>query len=59
MASIGRTVGIKAAKSTARHSVRGVASKARRQPLRSVTLLSIGWMMGASAGWKAGRKTCS
>ena len=56
MANLGRTIGIKAAKATVRHSVRGTASKAQRKPLRSVTLLSMGGFVGAAAGWFAGRK---
>jgi hypothetical protein len=40
-----------------RHSVRGFASKAQRQPLRSASLLSAGGVIGAAAGWFAGRKT--
>jgi hypothetical protein len=54
---IGKTIGRKAAKATLRHSVRGLASKAQRQPLRSVSLLSAGGVIGAAAGWFAGRKT--
>lgn len=54
---IGKTVGRKAAKATFRHSVHGFASKAQRKPLRSVTLLSAGGVIGAAAGWFAGRKT--
>ena len=57
MAKLGRTIGKKATKATVRHSVRGVASKAQRQPLRSATLLSVGGMFGAAAGWMAARKT--
>ena len=57
MASLTTTIGKKAAKATARHSVRGVKSKAQRQPLRSATLLSVGGLLGAAAGWLAGRKT--
>jgi hypothetical protein len=57
MANLGRTIGIKAAKATVRHSVRGTASKAQRKPLRSVTLLSMGGLVGAAAGWIAGRRT--
>jgi hypothetical protein len=53
---IGKTIGRKAVKATLRHSVRGVASKAQRQPLRSVSLLSAGGLIGAAAGWFAGRK---
>lgn len=57
MANLGRTLGMKAAKATFRHSVHGTASKAQRKPFRSVTLLSIGGLVGASAGFVAGRKT--
>jgi hypothetical protein len=37
--------------------VRGVAAKAQRKPMRSATLLSMGGLFGAAAGWVAGRKT--
>jgi hypothetical protein len=57
MSSITNFIGKKAAKATFRHSVRGVASKAQRQPLRSATLLSVGGLVGAISGWFAGRKT--
>jgi len=57
MSSLARTLGLKAAKATARHSVRGTVSKAQRKPLRSATLLSLGGLIGATAGWLAGRKT--
>jgi hypothetical protein len=57
MNSIGNKLGKRAAKATFRHSVHGVVSKAKRQPLRSATLLSAGGMIGATAGWIAGRKT--
>jgi hypothetical protein len=57
MASFGKTVGKKAATATFRHSVHGFASKARRKPLRSASLLSAGGVVGAVAGWFAGRKT--
>jgi hypothetical protein len=59
MANLGRMIGRKATKATVRHSVRGFASKAQRQPLRSVSLLSVGGVVGATAGWFAGRKTAS
>ena len=52
-----KTIGRKAAKATVRHSVRGFASKAQRKPLRSASLLSAGGLVGAVAGWLAGRKT--
>jgi hypothetical protein len=57
MSKFANTVGKKAAKATLRHSVHGVASKAQRQPFRSATLLGVGGVVGAAAGWLAGRKT--
>jgi hypothetical protein len=59
MAKLGSMVGKKAAKATAKHSVRGVVSKAQRKPLRSVSLLGVGGIIGVTAGWFAGRKTAS
>jgi hypothetical protein len=43
----------KAVKSTARHTARGTAAKAKRSPLRSLTLLGIGGVVGAAVGWLA------
>jgi hypothetical protein len=57
MAKVTSFLGKKAAKATVRHSVRGVASKAQRQPLRSATLLSVGGLLGAVSGWLAGKKS--
>jgi hypothetical protein len=57
MPNLSRTIGRKATRATVRHSVRGFASKAQRKPLRSVSLLSAGGVLGAAAGWVAGRKT--
>ncbi|HUA48510.1 MAG TPA: hypothetical protein VMA77_24945 [Solirubrobacteraceae bacterium] len=57
MATLTRKLGKKATKATARHSVRGVAAKAQRKPLRSATLFSLGGLVGAAGGWFAGRKT--
>jgi len=59
MPKLGRTIGKKATKSTVKHSARGLSSKAKRQPLRSVSLLSVGGAVGATLGWFAGRKTAS
>jgi hypothetical protein len=59
MSKLGRTVGKKATKATVKHSARGLSSKAKRQPLRSVSLLSVGGAVGATLGWLAGRKTAS
>ena len=57
MARVGKKIGRKAAKATAKHTVRGMSSKAQRRPLRSVSLLSVGGIIGAGAGWFAGRRT--
>ena len=59
MAKLGRKIGKKATKATVKHSARGVSAKARRQPLRSASLLSVGGAVGAALGWFAGRKTAS
>jgi hypothetical protein len=53
----GKKIGRKAAKVTLRHSVRGFTAKAQRQPLRSVSLLTAGGLVGAAAGWFAARKS--
>jgi hypothetical protein len=44
-------VGRKAVKATLRHSVRGTAKKARREPPRAIALLGIGAVLGAVFGW--------
>ncbi len=59
MTALTRTLGRKATKATVRHSLRGLSSKAQRQPLRSVSLLSLGGVVGGAAGWIAARKTMS
>ena len=59
MSKLGRSVGKKATKATVKHSARGVSSKAKRRPLRSASLLSVGGAVGATIGWFAGRKTAS
>jgi hypothetical protein len=59
MPKLGRTIGKKATKATVKHTARGLSSKAKRQPLRSVSLLSVGGAVGATLGWLAGRKTAS
>jgi hypothetical protein len=59
MPKLGRTVGKKATKATVKHSARGLSSKAKRQPLRSFSLLSVGGAVGATLGWFAGCKTAS
>ena len=52
MKRIKRRVARRAAKAAVTHTAHGVASKARRRPLRSTTLLGV----GALAGWLAGRR---
>jgi len=44
-------LGRKAAKATVKHSVRGTAAKAKREPPRTVTLLTIGALFGVVVGW--------
>jgi hypothetical protein len=55
MASIKSLAARKAAKSTAKHSLRGTASKLKREPLRTGTLLSVGCVAGFVAGRFAAR----
>jgi hypothetical protein len=53
--AIKKTLASKAAKSAAKHTARGTASKLKRDPIRAVTLLGVGGVLGAMAGWMAGR----
>jgi hypothetical protein len=53
MAKLKNRAARKAAKMTAKHTVHGTASKAKRQPMRSTTLLAIGATFGAVAAWFA------
>jgi hypothetical protein len=57
MSAIKKTLARKAVKSTAKHSARGTASKLRREPVRAVTLLGVGGLVGALAGWMLGRNS--
>ena len=69
MTTLGKTITKKAGKASARHTVRGLGSKAKRKPFRSATLLSaggafgvafgvaVGGAVGAAAGFVAGRRT--
>lgn len=49
----------KAGKATVRHAAHGTVSKARRDPLRSATLLGIGSFIGALTAWIAARRTAA
>jgi hypothetical protein len=55
MSAIKRTLTRKAAKSAAKHTARGTASKLTRSPARTATLLGLGGAVGALAGWMVGR----
>lgn len=55
MSSIKNTVARKAVKATAKHTAHGTASKLRRDPMRAATLLGLGGLIGAMAGWFAAR----
>jgi hypothetical protein len=55
MSAMKKTLARKAAKAAARHSAHGTASKLRRDPVRTMTLLGLGGLVGAVAGWLAGR----
>ena len=46
MKSIKSTLARKAAESTAKHTAHGTASKLKREPLRTTTLLAIGCVAG-------------
>ena len=45
----------KAVKTTAKHTARGTASKLKRDPMRTGTLLGLGALIGAAAVWLIGR----
>jgi hypothetical protein len=53
--SLKKTLARKAVKTTAKHSVHGTASKLKRSPVRSTTLLAIGAVAGLVAGWRLAR----
>lgn len=56
MSSVKAKVVNRAVRTTARHSAHGAASKLRRKPLRSVTLLALGGTVGAALGWMLGHR---
>jgi hypothetical protein len=47
----------KAVKTTAKHTAHGAASKLKRNPLRTTTLLALGAAVGVVVGLLVGRKT--
>jgi len=49
------TLARKAAKAAVKHTAHGTASKLKRDPVRTATLLGVGGALGAMAGWTAGR----
>jgi hypothetical protein len=55
MSAIKKVLARKAAKTATKHTARGTASKLKRDPMRTVTLLGLGGAVGAVAGWLAGR----
>jgi ferric-dicitrate binding protein FerR (iron transport regulator) len=54
--SLKSTIARKAAKTGAKHTAHGAASKLKRRPLRAGTLLAVGGAIGALAGWVAARR---
>lgn len=54
-ARLGRKAAKKAAKMTVKHAAHGTATKARRRPLRSVTLLSLGALLGGAVSFAVAR----
>jgi hypothetical protein len=57
MSAIKKTLARKAARTAAKHTAHGTASKLKRDPMRTMTLLGLGGAVGAAAGWMAGRST--
>jgi hypothetical protein len=55
MARIKKKLARKAVRSTAKHTAHGAASKLKREPLRSATLLALGCVVGGFAGWMLAR----
>lgn len=57
--SVKNTLARKAAKTAAKHTAHGTASKLKRNPTRTATLLGVGGALGAVAGWMAARSTAT
>lgn len=59
MQSIKNALARKAVKSTAKHTAHGTASKLKRDPLRTSTLLGVGCLVGGIAGWALARTSAA
>jgi hypothetical protein len=57
--SLKSTLVRKAAKTGAKHTAHGTASKLKREPMRAGILLILGGVLGAVAGWLAGRNAAA
>ena len=55
MPKIKKRIARQAVKSTAKHTAHGAASKLKRDPVRTTTLLGIGCLIGGLAGWMIAR----
>jgi len=53
---VGRMIGKRAAKATARHTAHGVVATVTRRPARSASLLSLGAVAGVALGWLLARR---
>ena len=53
MSAIKNSIARKAAKAAVKHTAHGTASKLKRDPMRTATLLGIGGAVGGLAGWVA------
>jgi hypothetical protein len=54
--SLKKALARKTVKAAAWHSARGAASKAKRQPLRAVTLIALGCLIGGFAATARGSR---
>jgi hypothetical protein len=55
MSAMKKSLVKKTVKFAAKHTAHGTASKLKRDPMRTATLLGLGGVVGAAAGWMAGR----
>jgi F0F1-type ATP synthase assembly protein I len=55
MPKLKKKIARKAVKSTAKHTAHGAGSKLKREPVRTVTLLGLGGLVGVCAGWLLAR----